>query len=57
MSYVIKSMPPNKAWTSNYDKAFLRLTAKEWAVKEDIELEDTSKQKISYKEFKELVNG
>tara|TARA_R110001592_G_scaffold151714_1_gene378476 strand:- start:852 stop:1004 length:153 start_codon:yes stop_codon:yes gene_type:complete len=50
-------MPPNKAWTSNYDKAFLRLTAKEWAVKEHIELENTSKKKISYKEFKELVNG
>ncbi len=56
MSEIIKSMPSNKAWLSNYDKAFLKLTASEWASKESVEDKFIdSSHKISYKQFKELL--
>ncbi len=55
MSEIIKSMPSNKAWLNNYDKAFLKLTIKEWANIDDVDYESDSSHKISYKEFKELL--
>lgn len=55
MSEIIKSMPSNKAWVSNYDKAFLKLTPKDWAELEDVACRSASTHKMSFKEFKKLL--
>lgn len=57
MSEIIKSMPSNKAWLSNYDRAFLKLTPKDWAKLEDVECTSSLTRKMSFKEFQNLILG
>tara|TARA_R110000822_G_scaffold309985_1_gene440847 strand:- start:171 stop:353 length:183 start_codon:yes stop_codon:yes gene_type:complete len=55
MSEIIKSMPSTKAWLNNYDKAFLKLTPKDWAAREDVEFKGKLTHKMSFREFEKLL--
>ena len=47
----IKSDPPNKLYSDNYDKIFSKKTPVEWAESIDVEIEAKDEEKISYKQF------
>lgn len=49
----IKSRPPTKDWNNNYDRAFTKKTAQEWAALDGIEILGSETEKISYKQFTE----
>ena len=47
----IKSDPPNKLYSDNYDKIFSKKTPAEWAKFADVEIEAKDEDKVSYKQF------
>jgi len=47
----IKSDPPNKLYSDNYDKIFSKKTPAEWAKFVDVEIEAKDEDKVSYKQF------
>ncbi len=47
----IKSDPPTKLYSDNYDKIFTKKTPAEWAEFIDVEVEIKDGDKVSYKQF------
>ena len=47
----IKSDPPTKLYSDNYDKIFTKKTPTEWAESIDVEIEAKDEDKVSYKQF------
>ena len=47
----IKSDPPTKLYSDNYDKIFTKKTPAEWAESMDVEIEAKDEDKVSYKQF------
>ena len=47
----IKSDPPTKLYSDNYDKIFTKKTPAEWAEFMDVEIEAKDEDKVSYKQF------
>lgn len=47
----IKSRPPTKTWNENYDKAFSKKTAADWACLNNVEGIYDDLELISYREF------
>jgi len=47
----IKSDPPTKLYSDNYDKIFTKKTPIEWAESIDVKIEAKDEDKVSYKQF------
>ena len=47
----IKSDPPTKLYSDNYDKIFSKKTPAEWAKVVGVEVEVKDEDKVSYKQF------
>ncbi len=47
----IKSDPPTKLYSDNYDKIFTKKTPAEWAESMDVKIEAKDEDKVSYKQF------
>lgn len=47
----IKTDPPTKLYSDNYDKIFTKKTPVEWAESMDVEIEAKDEDKVSYKQF------
>tara|TARA_R110001592_G_scaffold271119_2_gene537631 strand:- start:2027 stop:2254 length:228 start_codon:yes stop_codon:yes gene_type:complete len=47
----IKSDPPTKLYSDNYDKIFTKKTPAEWAEFIDVKVEIKDENKVSYKQF------
>ena len=47
----IKSDPPTKLYSDNYDKIFTKKTPVEWAESIDVKIEAKDEDKVSYKQF------
>lgn len=47
----IKSDPPTKLYSDNYDKIFSKKTPAKWAKFVDVEIEVKDEDEVSYKQF------